>query len=99
MGFNDRKKAFDKACGVCNWTLHDLRRTARTLLSKCPGVTPDVAERCLGHAIVGVRGTYDRHDYQPEKTAAFDKLAALISRIVDPPSGDVVVPLTKGARQ
>ena len=28
-----RKKAFDKACGVSGWRLHDLRRTARTLLS------------------------------------------------------------------
>ena len=31
-GFDDRKKAFDKACGVTDWRLHDLRRTARTLL-------------------------------------------------------------------
>src|SRR5262245_30482055 len=32
------------------WTLHDLRRTARSLLSRA-GVRPDVAERTLGHAI------------------------------------------------
>ena len=28
------KKAFDAVCGVAAWTLHDLRRTARTLLSR-----------------------------------------------------------------
>ena len=31
-GFDDRKKDFDRLCGVTDWRLHDLRRTARTLL-------------------------------------------------------------------
>jgi hypothetical protein len=46
------------------------------------GVTSDVAERCLGHVIGGVRGVYDRHEYLEEKRAAFEKLAALIAEIV-----------------
>ena len=33
-GFADRKKDFDAACGVTGYRLHDLRRTARTLLSR-----------------------------------------------------------------
>ena len=28
------KKAFDQVCGVKGWTLHDLRRTARSLMSR-----------------------------------------------------------------
>ena len=44
------------------WRLHDLRRTARSLMSRA-GVRPDIAERVLGHAIVGVEGVYDRHSY------------------------------------
>ena len=32
------------------WTIHDLRRTSRTLMSRA-GVSADIAERCLGHAI------------------------------------------------
>ena len=44
-----------------NWTIHDLRRTARSLLSRV--VTPHIAERVLGHVIGGVAGTYDRHSY------------------------------------
>ena len=32
------------------WTLHDLRRTARSLMSRA-GVRPEIAERVLGHAI------------------------------------------------
>jgi integrase len=83
-GFALRKTAFDKACGVVGWTIHDLRRTSRTLLSRA-GITPDIAERCLGHAMVGVRQTYDRFQYADEKRHAFEALAAQIERIVRGP--------------
>ena len=71
------------AQGTSGWTLHDLRRTARSLMSRC-GVPPDHAERCLGHTIAGVRGVYDRHQYRNEMKAAFEALAAQIDRIVNP---------------
>src|SRR5262249_24526343 len=105
-GFSKFKRAFDadvlaelrkddpEAKALPRWTLHDLRRTARTLMSRA-GVDPDTAERCLGHVIGGVRGTYDRHEYHDEKKRAFETLAALIERIVNPQPN--VVPL-KGAR-
>ena len=48
------------------------------------GVSADIAERCLGHAIRGVRGIYDRHRFEDEKRAAFEALAAQIERIVNP---------------
>ena len=35
-GFSRRKRRFDQQCGVTGWTLHDLRRTARSLMS-CAG--------------------------------------------------------------
>jgi integrase len=90
-GFSKAKKDFDKACGVTDWTLHDLRRTARSLLSRreC-NVTSDLAEIALGHKLPGVRGVYDRHQYQEEKLQAFEALAALIDRIVNPPPGKVL---------
>src|SRR5262249_25834722 len=59
------KKDFDRLSGVTGWRLHDLRRTARTLLSRA-GILADIAERCLGHAIGGVRATYDRHEFEQE---------------------------------
>lgn len=89
-GYGDRKERFDRATGVSGWRLHDLRRTARSLMSRA-GVPSDHAERCLGHVIGGVRGTYDRHEYHAEKKLAFEKLATLISKIVEPQSN--VVPL------
>ena len=68
---------------IPNWTLHDLRRTAKTLMVRA-GVRPDISERVLGHVIAGVEGTYDRHDYAPEKRDALEKLAAMIDRILNP---------------
>jgi hypothetical protein len=55
------------------------------------GVPTDHAERCLGHVIGGVRGTYDRHAYHAEKKAAFEALAGQIDRIINPQ--DNVVPM------
>ena len=40
-----------------HFTLHDLRRTARTHLATL-GVRREVAERCLGHKLRGIEGTY-----------------------------------------
>lgn len=73
-----------------NWTLHDLRRTSRTLMSRA-GVPSDHAERCLGHVVGGIRGIYDRHRYVAEMAEAYAKLAALIERIVNPSAVDNVV--------
>jgi integrase len=84
------KTDLDKASGVRGWRLHDLRRTARTLMSRA-GIGADIAERCLGHVIGGVRGIYDRHEFCSEKKHAFEALAAVIERIVNPQAN--VVPL------
>ena len=94
-GFASRKKQFDAACGVTGWTLHDLRRTARSLMSRA-GVLPDHAERCLGHVVGGVRAVYDRYAFHQEKAAAFAALAAQIEQIVNPPQGDVLRATRRG---
>jgi integrase len=87
--FSRDKERLDAASGVTGWTLHDLRRTARSLLSRA-GVRPDIAEKVLGHVVKGVEGVYDRHPYFDEKADALARLAALIERIVNPPEGNVV---------
>ena len=83
-----RKARLDKQAGVFGWTLHDLRRTARSLMS-CAGVRPDIAERVLGHAIKGVEGVYDRHSYRDEKAHALRALAGLIENILRPEGAKV----------
>lgn len=89
------KVRLDAAAGFVGWTLHDLRRTARTLMSRA-GVASDTAERVLGHQQEGVEGIYDRHAYVDEKAAALAALAALVGRIVNPPA-DNVVPIARTA--
>jgi integrase len=89
-GYERHKRAIDEASGVKGWVIHDLRRTARSLLSRA-GVPSDHAERCLGHVIGGVRGTYDRHDYLDEKAKAFEALATQVQRIIDPSENVVAI--------
>ncbi|MCX7309355.1 MAG: site-specific integrase [Afipia sp.] len=89
-GFSKFKRAFDKRCGVTGWTIHDLRRTARSLMSRA-GADPDHAERALSHAMSAIRGTYDVHAYRDEKLAVFEALALQIHRILNP--AENIVPL------
>jgi integrase len=87
--FSLPKERLDAASGVTDWRLHDLRRTARSLLSRV-GVSADIAEMCLGHTLPSIRATYDRYQYRAEMLHAFEALAAQIKRIVDPPQGGVI---------
>ncbi len=64
---------------LAHFTLHDLRRTARTHLAAL-GVRREVAERCLGHKLRGVEGTYDRHDYFKERRVALEQWSTLIDQ-------------------
>jgi integrase len=93
--FSAAKTAFDgKLRDVAPWVIHDLRRTSRSLLSRC-GVRPDIAERLMGHAIKGIEGVYDRHSYRDEKADALKRLATLIDGIVHP--RDDVLPIRSAA--
>jgi integrase len=92
-GFSKQRAALDdviarqrKAGGLKpmeGWTLHDLRRTARSLMSRA-GIRPDIAEIVVGHRLQGVRGIYDRYSYQAERKDALEKLAGLLDQIIDP---------------
>jgi integrase len=79
----------DAKAEISDWRLHDLRRTARSLMARA-GVRPDYAERVLGHVQQGVQGIYDRHQYRDEKADARRRLASLIESIINPPAGNVV---------
>jgi len=88
QGFGKLKAKLERELGFEFW-LHDLRRTSRSLLSRA-GVSADVAERCLGHVVGGVRGVYDRYSYHREKAIAFEKLASQIEAIVNPREDNVI---------
>ena len=82
------KRQLDAAVPLPHWTLHDLRRTARSLMARA-GVQPHIAERVLGHVIGGVEGIYDRHSYRTEKAEAVRKLAGLLE-LINPTASNVV---------
>jgi integrase len=102
-GYGNAKKALDEKIVALrkkdrrkpmpHWVLHDLRRTARSLMSRA-GVTSDIAERVLGHRLPGVRGVYDRYAYHDEKRDALEKLAMLMERILHPAPNVVSFPAT-----
>ena len=96
-GFTRMKQAFDaRLSGVEPWVIHDLRRTARSLMSRA-GVLSDHAERVMGHAIGGIEGIYDRHQYATEKADALRRLAGLIDGIVHPREN--VTPMRRAKRR
>jgi len=82
------------------WVLHDLRRTARTLLGAC-GVAHGIAERMLGHLAPEARGVaavYDRYAYGPERMAAAEALARRLREIVSGSAPGAVLPFLPNRR-
>lgn len=61
------------------FTVHDLRRTCRSLLASL-SVPPHVAERCLNHKLKGVESIYDRYDYFDERKEALQRLSESLSK-------------------
>lgn len=59
---------------VADWSPHDLRRTARTMLAAL-GCPAEVAEVILGHMLPGIQGVYDRHTYDAERRVWLQRLA------------------------
>ncbi|MFN4324921.1 MAG: tyrosine-type recombinase/integrase [Azonexus sp.] len=60
------------------FTVHDLRRTARTHLAAL-GVAPHIAEMCLNHKVKGIEAVYNVHDYFAERRAALFALSDLLA--------------------
>ena len=67
---------------MAHFTVHDLRRTCRTLLAK-QGTLGHVAERCLNHKLKGVEGIYNQHDYFEERKEALNTLSKSLQTIIN----------------
>lgn len=72
-----KKQPPNKMGDLEHFTVHDLRRTFRSLAASV-GVPSHVAERCLNHKLKGVQGIYDRHDYFDERKTAHQNVADLL---------------------
>lgn len=71
---------------MAHWSMHDLRKTARTNFSTLTDV--HVAEVMLGHSLKGMQGVYDRHLYLDEQAAAYRAWWQRIQDIVAKPPAD-----------
>jgi integrase len=69
-----------KRSGV-DFRLHDLRRTARTLMSRC-GVTEEIAELAIGHKRRGLIGVYNKDDAWRARVDGFERVSEHVARIV-----------------
>ena len=67
---------------VEHFTIHDLRRTCRSLLASIK-VPDHIAERCMNHKLKGVAGTYNRYDYLDERRDALSELSFMLEPIVE----------------
>jgi integrase len=70
-GFSKLKAKLDGMSGVREWRWHDVRRTARTGMTRL-GVPREHAEAAINHVSgrSALERTYDRHDYAAETAAA-----------------------------
>lgn len=66
--------------GKEDFTLHDIRRTLRTGLSRL-GVNETTAELVIGHIPQGIVKVYDQHDRMDERREALKKWADFVDRL------------------
>lgn len=68
-----------------HWSMHDLRRTARTNFSKFSSRS-DIAEIMIGHSLPKMQETYDLYDYVREQSEVYEQW---INRIEELKQGKV----------
>jgi len=93
-GFSRLKARLDAASKVEGWRFHDLRRTARTGMTRLR-VPRDHAEAAINH-LSGrskLERTYDRHDFAPEIIAALSTWQGHVAGLVGVAAE--LVPLTE----
>jgi integrase len=82
---------------IAHWTLHDLRRSAATIMADRLNVTPHVIEAVLNHvgSRSGVAGTYNRAHYEHDVRIALDRWADHLLAVAEGRASTVVnLPLT-----
>jgi integrase len=77
-GFGKFKQRIDKATGISDWRLHDIRRTAATRMAELQVPRFTIA-RVLGHSDTSITATYDRASYRGEKLDALERWVKFIS--------------------
>jgi integrase len=94
-GFSKVKLRLDRELKIAPWVLHDLRRSAATLMARKPlSVLPHLVDRILNYTGAGsmsvVARIYNREEYADEQAAALEAwgehLRKLVDNVVDHPA-------------
>ena len=84
-GWSHGKAMLDQRLnGMADWRLHDLRRTAATMMADA-GVLPHIVEAILNHVSghrAGVAGIYNRARYEEEMRQALQRWADRIDALI-----------------
>ena len=80
-----------QASGV-DFRLHDLRRTARTLMSRL-GVAEDIAELAIGHVRADLIARYNKDEAWESRRDAFTRVSAHVATLIGARAGAAVIPL------
>ena len=91
-GWSQAKRRLDQQSGVTDWRQHDLRRTAATNWQKLK-IPYEVRQMMSAHAVAGVQGVYERHDWAAECRAGFEAWSRYVHSLVDPSATANVVQL------
>ncbi|MGY4306189.1 integrase [Bradyrhizobium sp. USDA 4369] len=81
----ERAVAGETVAPIPEWWLHDLRRTAATVMADRLGVLPHIIEAVLNHVSghrAGVAGVYNLARYEAEMRAALTAWASHVDRVV-----------------
>jgi integrase len=84
-GFSKAKERLDKLSDVTDWRLHDLRRTAATMMAERLELNHVVVDKILNHrsgALRGVAAVYQRGEYLKERQRATDRWGEFVQELV-----------------
>ena len=76
-----------KASGV-DLTMHDLRRTCRTLMSRL-GAPEDIAELAIGHQRADLVARYNKDAAWEQRFVAFEQVSTHLTQLVEVPSSNI----------
>jgi integrase len=95
-GFSKLLPKLIKQAGTAPWTMHDLRRSLRTVISKC-GYDDEVQRACLGQSAPALDQIYNFDEKFSLRKMAFEAAHAYVAAAVAGQSTDEVVKQQRAA--
>lgn len=90
------ERAEEQAISLPRFTVHDLRRTASTLLHEA-GFNSDWIEKCLSHEQRGVRAVYNKAEYAAQRRDMLQQWADMVDSWIASEGAAQVVPIRRAA--